>query len=177
MDRSVIGWIVAAALLSWTLLQPAARGFGRRRRARSRMRRAHQGEKNAETLLRRLGYRLVARQARRQWTVEIDGRRVPVELRADFLVAHGTRRLVAEVKTGDHAPNPAQTATRRQLLEYRFAFDADGILLVDPEAGRIREIGFSVSRSARGRGPSPAWSWALGVAVGAGATLIWTMTR
>lgn len=119
----------------------------------------------------------MARQARREWTIAIDGQRVPVELRADLLVAHGARRLVAEVKTGQHAPDPRQTATRRQLLEYRLAFDADGILLVDPEAGRIREIGFPIPASARRRGLRPAWIWTFGVAVGAGATWVWAMTR
>ena len=63
--------------------------------------------------------------------------------------------LVAEVKTGEEAPNFATTATRRQLLEYHVAFAADGILLVCPERGTIHRIVFpirAVSRNASAAG-------------------------
>ncbi len=53
--------------------------------------------------------------------------------------------LVAEVKTGERAPSLTTAATRRQLLEYAVAYGADGVLLVDPEAGAIREVDFALA--------------------------------
>ncbi len=49
---------------------------------------------------------------------------------------------MAEVKTGAAAPQLSTAATRRQLLEYRVAFDVDGVLLVDAEAGRVQRVVF-----------------------------------
>lgn len=72
----------------------------------------------------------------------VDGRHRPVELRADYLVRRGSERFVAEVKTGRVAPCLATAATRRQLLEYRLAYAADGVLLVDMAQRRIHEVVF-----------------------------------
>jgi hypothetical protein len=51
-------------------------------------------------------------------------------------------RLVAEVKSGKIAASLACAATRRQLLEYRLAYDVDGVMLVDMAAGRVHEVRF-----------------------------------
>jgi hypothetical protein len=65
-------------------------------------------------------------------------------------------------------------ALRRQLLEYRFAFDVDGVLLVDADAARVSAIeftGVSSSRAGGARtGASTRWLIALvvGAALGAG---------
>jgi hypothetical protein len=74
--------------------------------------------------------------------VVVDGRHRPVELRADYLVRRGSERYVAEVKTGRVAPCLSTAATRRQLLEYRLAYAADGVLLVDMEHKCIHEVEF-----------------------------------
>ncbi len=90
-----------------------------------------------------------------------------VELKADLLVAKGGRQFVAEVKTGTLAPQIRTSATRRQLLEYRLAYDVDGVLLVDMENGSISEIDFPLPVG-RAQGHN-AYAWmALGVALGAG---------
>lgn len=52
------------------------------------------------------------------------------------------RRYVAEVKTGERAPDPCHPPTRRQLLEYAMVFEANEVLLVDVPAGEIRTISF-----------------------------------
>ena len=111
-------------------------------RARRRARRAGGGEEDAAVLLRRAGFKIVARQARTWWTPLIDGEPHETEVRADYLVEANGELLVAEVKTGDEAPQLSTAATRRQLLEYHVAFAADGVLLVCPEAGAIHRVEF-----------------------------------
>ena len=165
----VASFAVVAALLQTLRLWWRAAAPAWRLRAQSR--RAVEGEARAELLLARLGYEIHARQVACAWTVTADDVPVDVELRADLIVARGGRTFVAEVKTGDFAPRIESSATRRQLLEYRCAFDVDGVLLVDPESETVREIVFPLDRfrdRARTRTSPLVWL-ALGIALGAAA--------
>ncbi len=120
--------------------------LGRASRAsRDRNRHAQAGELQAERLLERAGYAILERQAARSWRVEVDGEACEASVRADLLVERDGMTFVAEVKTGHLAPNPLYPPTRRQLLEYLFVFDPDGLLLVDVESGSLREVAFPVA--------------------------------
>ena len=120
-------------------------------RAKRRARRAGTGEEDAAVMLRRAGFTIVARQARTWWTPTVDGEPVETELRADYLVESDGALFVAEVKTGDEAPQLSTAATRRQLLEYQvafhLAFGADGVLLVCPELNAIHRVQFPLTRT------------------------------
>jgi hypothetical protein len=159
---ALMGGAAATALLRWS----------RSAAARARMAHAARGEVRAESLVRRAGYHVVARQVRGAWTIRADGEPLAIGLRADLLVAKGGRRYVAEVKTGALAPRLDHAPTRRQLLEYKVAFDVDGVLLVDAESDRVLEI--EMDREARDEAhadaqPSSASPWfvfALGALTG-----------
>ena len=142
MDWST--WIIAGliVLVVFLLLVGRWRGQKGHRRAVRRAARAGAGEVAAEALLESEGYRVLDRQVRCLWWIEVDGEEEEVELRADLLVERDGERFIAEVKTGERAPDPAFPPTRRQLLEYRLAFDPYGVLLVDVEAGEIFEVDF-----------------------------------
>ncbi|MFH1467042.1 MAG: hypothetical protein ABIO70_21850 [Pseudomonadota bacterium] len=112
------------------------------RASRRRVARALRGEADAERLLEAEGFEIVDRQARGGWSILVDGDEVEVDLWADLLVERDGLLWVAEVKTGDIAPDPLHPPTRRQLLEYLLAFEADGVLLVDVERGRVVEVAF-----------------------------------
>lgn len=133
---ALAGALVALVLARWSR---AARGSWR---ARRRAGRAGAGEAHAASLLRRAGFKIVARQARIWWAPLLDGEPQETELRADYLVEAGGELFVAEVKTGAHAPQLSTAATRRQLLEYHVAFGAAGVLLVCPERGAIHRVEF-----------------------------------
>jgi hypothetical protein len=93
-------------------------------------------------LLEGCGYSVIGAQFGSSYTLAIDGEDLVIPLRADYLVTRGGLRYVAEVKTGVYAPHLRTSATRRQLLEYRVAFDVDGVLLVDAEEERIHVVQF-----------------------------------
>jgi Holliday junction resolvase-like predicted endonuclease len=159
--------LVAVVRLAWV------RG-GPRRLAKARAERASMAERRAEALLERRGYRVVDRQARTRFPYCVDGERDHVDLRADLIVQRRRRRFVAEVKSGRMAPQPRHGATRRQLLEYRLAFDVDGILLVEPEHALIREVRFpTVETKDRGRAGRMVWPL---VALAATAALAWWLS-
>ncbi len=170
--------LLAAAGLAalWALVQTlrlTLRGFLQRRRLTRSRERGAAGEVRAEVLLRRLGFTILGRQVGVTYGLGVDGVEVPVDLRADYVVAEGGRRYVAEVKTGAFAPRIETPATRRQLLEYRIAFDVDGVLLVDAEAERVRRVEFPLpgARRGRGRGGTGRLAWlVVGVAAGVLAT-------
>lgn len=140
MTRELVVAVIAAVMALW--LASLVRRWRGSWRARRRAARAGAGEDRAAGMLEAAGFRIVARQARIAWVPLVDGEPFETELRADYLVEARGELLVAEVKTGREAPSLATAATRRQLLEYRVAFEADGVLLVCPEAGAIHRVEF-----------------------------------
>ena len=140
---AVVAFVIGA-LLALAIARALRRWRGSWR-ARRRAVRAFDGEDAAAVLLRRAGYRIVAKQARTWWAPIVDGEPCETELRADYLVEGGGELLVAEVKTGEEAPRIETAATRRQLLEYHVAFAVDGVLLVCPERGTIHRVVFPIS--------------------------------
>lgn len=146
MSARTLGLVALAALLGAVVVGGWLSGVLRRtllaHRARQRMRRAIAGEDRTEALLARAGYVLLARQPRLTFPLLLDGDPRTVELRADWLVARGGRRFVADTKTGRRAPSLEHAPTRRQLLEYRVAYDVEGVLLIDAETDTIHEIVF-----------------------------------
>lgn len=157
--------VVAAALA-------ALRRRRRSRRARVRSRRALAGELDAEALLRAHGYVVRDRQVRVSYVARVDDAEVDVALRVDLLVERDGSRFVAEVKTGEVAPDLTTAATRRQLLEYATALDVDGVLLVAPERGRVVRVEFPAAARPSADAPprvGPARAFVVGAAAGAAA--------
>lgn len=149
---------VAALAVTIALVQALVallRRWARRRRTSLRMVRAVRGEARAPALLEERGFTVIGAQVVVEHAVRIDDRVVVVPLRADYLAARDGARYVVEVKTGALAPRIETSATRRQILEYRVAFDVDGVVLVDAEAGRVHEVTFPrLDRLARPATPS-----------------------
>ena len=137
-------WIIGALLIVIGVLWVRLRRWAKRGHVRAvqRARRAGAGEQAAERVLEDAGYAVLERQVRCIWWIDLDGEEEEVELRADLLVERDGERFIAEVKTGEKATDPTFPPTRRQLLEYRLAFDPHRILLVDAEAEEIMEVSF-----------------------------------
>jgi len=140
--RVLIGALLAAGLAIHVAFR-AFEAWLRRLRMRAQLARAAEGEANAAEWLCELGYEILGVQIPAHYVVWVDQRPFTVGLRADYLVQKQGARFVAEVKTGKLAPRIETSATRRQLLEYRVAFDVDGVLLVDAEARRVQSVTFS----------------------------------
>lgn len=160
---AVLG-VGVGVVAAWTI----ARGM-RRLRMRWRGARARRMEARAAGMLEAAGYTVVAAQVSGTSTLLWNGEALEVEVRADYLVTRGGRTYVAEAKSGRRAPDPAHKATRRQLLEYAIAYEADGVLLVDTESGTVAEVCFPALAGPRRTGFW--WGAALGAAVGAAITL------
>jgi hypothetical protein len=146
--------IAALGLVLILVFRQAYGAWLRRRLLAGRFRKARQGESRARDLLEAHGYAVIASQALRSYILTLDGAEMQIALRADYLVTRDGLRYVAEVKTGAYAPQIRTGGTRRQLLEYRVAFDVDGVLLVDAEEERVQVVGFPLAASRRPKGSS-----------------------
>jgi hypothetical protein len=158
-------WLALALLLGWHAAGSWAGRWLRRFAVRRRQQLALQGERDGARLLAAQGFRVLEAQVAHQYVYECDGKPHEVRLRADYLVERDGRRYLAEVKTGRQAPSLTSAATRRQLLEYAHAYQVDGVLLVNMNAGAIRRVAFAQA-AGRSRTPRP-WQLALCVALGA----------
>ena len=166
--------LLLLAMVVGALLARAAQRRWHRRRMRRRFARGRLGEQEAVRLLEKAGYQILEDQLSRETGFWVDDQWCPITVRADFLVEKAGQTYVAEVKTGKSAPNPASTATRRQLLEYSHVYDADGLLLVDMEARQLRAIRFetrAVSQTADRAETRPWFYLLVGGAAGAAAAL------
>jgi hypothetical protein len=146
--RLLLG-LSALALSVWACLWLRA-AFERRSRRRRAVR-AQRAERDAAGLLEAHGFLVLGRQVRQRWALSVDGRELPFTLVADYLVEREGQRWVAEVKTGERCLDLRHGPTRRQLLEYREAFAADGVLLVDAEGRTLRSVRFRGPSEGRGR--------------------------
>lgn len=169
IPREVLGLVAAIAMLV-ALVQAIAVWLGRfrrRRRMTLRFERAAAGEERAPSWLEEHGYRVLGAQVVAEHQVQVDDRVVVIALRADYLVEKRGARYVVEVKTGAFAPRIETSATRRQMLEYRVAFDVDGVVLVDAESGGVHEITFpSLARFATAHPSRVGW-WVAAIFAGA----------
>ncbi len=148
----LVPWLLAGAALTALAIQSMRVwwiGGAAARKLRVSSLRGARGEARAEELLADRGYAIEARQVVQDFQFLVDGEARAVTVRADLLVTRAGRRFVAEVKTGASARRPEHPPTRRQLLEYRHAFSVDGVLLVQPEEGAIREVEFQVPTRTR----------------------------
>ena len=173
-SMSVAILLVATAAVGF-LIGHHLRRYDQRRRGRRRASAGIAAERRAEVLLARHGFIVSKRQARVRWSAAVDGSPRSFTLCADYLVERNGRKYVAEVKSGRLAPRLSHAPTRRQLLEYRHAFDVHDVLLVDMTHEQIHYVTFD------GWAPSPAAhrrvAWIalgalLGVALTAGAISI-----
>lgn len=144
VEQLVVAVVIAVLLLAAAL---ALHRSYVRWRLRRRWSHARNVERQGARLLEELGYLVLGRQVETSYTVLVDGEPSQVSLRADYLVARDGRHFVAEVKSGLVAPRLDTASTRRQLLEYLVAFQADGVLLVDGERREVHEVTFPMSQS------------------------------
>ena len=116
LDSTTLMWLAAALAVLFLLLGLKLSQWWASWQSRGRNRVARAGEIDAERMLARAGFRVVARQQPARWTMSIDGDEVEVAVRADLIVERKGKRYVAEVKTGGRAPDPCLPSTDRKSV-------------------------------------------------------------
>ena len=140
----IVGGVICAALL-FILGAVVFYKFQKIFKFRQRRKRLEKGERAEETglkLLRQEGFRVIAAQQNLECVLHIDGEVKTYTLRPDAYVVKNGKTYLAEIKSGSVAPDPLFKDTRRQLLEYYYCGNCDGVLLVNTEKRQIQEIEF-----------------------------------
>jgi predicted type IV restriction endonuclease len=106
----------------------------------SHRRQGARAEQRAKSLLKAQGYKMEDSQVTGH--VHVDGKNQEFPVRADFLVSKKGRTFIAECKGGAVSGSVANIATRRQLLEYTYAFSVQGVLLVNTVERKVMRIEF-----------------------------------
>lgn len=144
------GWVfVATGIVLLVVGVWAGRGWRRwieRRRAARARRLGRRGERKGLRLLERAGYHIDESQVSAHVGLLVDGERRRYPVRADALVRRDGLRFVAEIKAGPANATLSHRGTRRQILEYIHAFDADGVLLVDVPGRRVQRVELDLER-------------------------------
>jgi len=129
-----IGWLSLYFLSKlWT------RFWLRRRFGEARL-----AEEEAGRLLESKGFKIIDKQRRAEIITYVDGKPHLGYVQADLVAEKKGKTYVAEVKTGNWAPDISEPSTRRQLLEYDFVYKPDGVLLVDMVERRIHLVEFGL---------------------------------
>lgn len=179
VDRALPWLAVVATLLLIALgvwLETKWRVVRERRKSRLQAKRGFQGEKDAEKIIKKLGYHIVSRQVSAGYAMSVDGVPQTIPLQADFVLVRDGKKYVAEAKTGK-AAKLENADTRRQLLEYQLAFDyAEALLLIDADAKTVKMVRFPLPRKkadAKKAAKRATLRWAL---IGAAAlTAVWIL--
>jgi Holliday junction resolvase-like predicted endonuclease len=116
--------------------------YRKRRKQRKRFERGRHQEIKAKDYLIKKGYAIVSSQKSYTHTFEVDGENVKAELIPDYVVKKNGKIYLVEVKTGKSAINIQNRNTRRQILEYDFVIDSDGIFLLDMENLEMKRVRF-----------------------------------
>jgi len=134
----VLGALLLALFIAG---RPWWRNYRRRRARRRAFAHGRKMETQAAKMLRRWGYRILARHPRAEASWWVDGQLKKAVVEVDYLVKRRRRKYAVEVKTGKSA-DPTHRNTRRQLLEYAKTYAVDGLLLLDADAERLYRIRF-----------------------------------
>ena len=89
------------------------------------------------------GYKVIDEQFIAVHKYKVDGDDKEVKLIVDYVVSKGGKTYLVEVKSGKSAIYIENKNTRRQILEYDYAIDNDGIFLLDMENEEMHLIEFS----------------------------------
>ena len=99
-------------------------------------------EEEAEEFLKKNGYKIIEKKKKATVMTNIDGKDHVGYVVCDYIVKKGRKIYVAEVKSGQVGVNPNEPSTRRQLLEYDYVYNPDGLLLVNMLDQQIHEVSF-----------------------------------
>ena len=167
MTVSILFGVALLAIGAWVAIR--LRHWFATRTMQRRFAIGAKAEVDAVELLERNGYTVRDGQVRASNVFLVDGEPVSYYVRADYLADKDGQVFVVEVKSGDTAPNPKHSATRRQLLEYQHVYQTDGLILADMREGVLLKVDFGLDGGAVWERQVPAVSWkALALAGGAG---------
>lgn len=138
----VVGVVVMLAYFSWCALKMKL-GELRVKRARKH---GLEVEKYAPDVLRKMGFRDIVEQPVYNYSMNIGGQNVEVELNPDIIAKRHGRTYIIDIKTGG-VGMVDNAKTRRQLLEYYTYIPADGVMMLNMDTKELHEYDFPYTKA------------------------------
>lgn len=114
----------------------------KKRQQKKRFERGTKLENKAKEYLLSLGYRIVYEQHVCYHKYKVNGIENTSKLILDYVVKKGGKLYIVEVKSGKSAIHIKNKDSRRQLLEYDFVLENDGLFLLDMENKNMQLVEF-----------------------------------
>lgn len=130
------------ATLVCFILKYKVKTYLQERRIRKRFERGNKLELQAKSFLKSKGYTIVDYQSTYQHKYREDGEVMCAEIQPDYIVKKNGKKYIVEVKSGNQAISARNKSTRRQLLEYDYAVENDGVFLLDMENRQLKLVQF-----------------------------------
>ena len=129
-------------VLAFLIINYKVKTYFQERKVRKRFERGNRLELEAKKFLKSKGYTIVDYQSSYQHKYLEDGEVQCADIQPDYIVKKNGKKYIVEVKTGTQAISARNKSTRRQLLEYDYAVENDGVFLLDMENRRLKLIQF-----------------------------------
>lgn len=133
--------LIIVSLLFFLIRYKIIEAVGKRR-VKKRFERGNKLELNAKAFLQEKGYTVVDYQSTYDHQYKVDGEAQVATIQPDYIVKKNGKKYIVEVKSGTSAISARNRNTRRQLLEYDYVIDNDGIFLLDMENHNLQIIKF-----------------------------------
>ncbi len=137
--------IIAVAvifILLLVILKYKLHEYYRKQKQKKRFERGKSLENKAQKFLQKKGYTILKSQQPYYHKYSVSGKIHTSEIIPDYIVKKNGKTYIVEVKSGKSAISISNSNTRRQLLEYDFAINNDGIFLLDMENEKMELVKF-----------------------------------
>ncbi len=139
--------LAVITILILLIIKYKYREYSKIRKQKKRFERGLILEDEAKIFLAKKGYKVIAEQAEFYHQYEVDGVSHKSLIKPDYIVSRKGKKYIVEVKSGKSAISIANSSTRRQILEYDFVIENDGIFLLDMEHEKLQSIRFFSKRA------------------------------
>lgn len=116
--------------------------YQKKRKQKKRFERGNILETQAKSFLEKKGYRILEAQKQFYHNYEVNGKHRSSKLIVDYIAKKNGKTYIVEVKSGNSAISLNDKNSRRQLLEYDFVIENDGVILLDMENKNIQFVKF-----------------------------------
>ena len=140
IERIFLITLIAILLIAVAKIKYA--DYRKKRNQRKRFERGNMLETQAKSFLENKGYNILDEQKTYNHNYEVNGENRSSKLIVDYLVTKNGKKYVVEVKSGKLAISLKDKNSRRQLLEYDFVIENDGVFLLDMENENMQLVKF-----------------------------------
>lgn len=137
---TILAVIIIVLLVGFVQLKH--RELKKKRQQKKRFKRGNELEVQAKSFIESKGFRILNEQAPFYHNYKVNGESHSSKLIVDYIAEKNSKKYIIEVKSGKSAISITDKNSRRQLLEYDFVIENDGIVLLDMENRNMQLVRF-----------------------------------